>query len=146
VLHEEQLAGRLEHPPDLCHHPVWLLDAAQHERRHDRVEGAGLVWKVLGARLDDLDRLDRSRGVQRFPQTPCHVGIRLGEHEVGDPGRVVPEVEAGAGADLQRAPEGRSQKRRPHVAQASFLICGQEPVIERREYRVARHDSVSAPV
>ena len=114
----------------------------QRTRADHRVEAAVVEGKVLGRRLDHAQpprgqrrpRLERSRSLR-------HVRVGLGQDQLGHRLGVVGQVEAGPGADLeraaarprqQRAARGRRARRRPAVVEPGeigLVVPGEESMI-----------------
>jgi hypothetical protein len=99
VLVEAQPPARTQHPTDLGQGLVRVGDRAQHQAGHHRVDGAVGGGQRLGDPVGHPDRHRRlpGRGLRQAAQ----VGFWFHGHDLGDGGRVVGEVEAVAGADLQ---------------------------------------------
>jgi hypothetical protein len=99
VLVEAQPPARAQHPANLGQGPVRVGDGAQHQAGHHRVDGAVGGGQRLGDPVGHPDRHRRLAG--RGQGLAAQVGLWLDGPDLGDGGRVVGEVEAVAGADLQ---------------------------------------------
>jgi hypothetical protein len=102
VLVEAQPGTGAQHPTDLRQRPVRVGDGAQHQAGHHRVEGGVGAGQRLGDAVGHPDR--HRRLVGRGQRQAAQVGLGLHGQDLGDGGRVVREVEAVAGADLQDPP------------------------------------------
>ena len=99
VLVEAQPSARAQHPTGLGQGLVQVGDRAQHQAGHHHVDGAVGGGQGLGGARQDPDRNRRLPG--RGHGLAAQVGFWLYGQDFSDGGRVVREVEAVAGADLQ---------------------------------------------
>ena len=117
VFDEEQLSVGLQHPHDLPQGEIGCVHGAQHEGRDDRVDGSVRERQLLRRCVDQ----PRPEATARQPpgEAATHRGIRFDQDQLGEVVGVVRQVEAGAGADLDRA-AGRP-------AESSSLRCLRRP-------------------
>src|SRR5436305_12787636 len=101
VLEEKQPATGMQDTPGLTQRARLVVDATEHERRDDGVEGVVLERKILREGLKNL----RSRGVLAHGslQAPDHGRLRLGEDERLAGSVVMREVHSRTRADLLHA-------------------------------------------
>jgi hypothetical protein len=127
VLDEQQPPTRLEHAVQLAQRGLRVRHGAEHERRHHGVERPVLERQRLGA--GEHDRRRAERGDARS-EALGHRLVWLREDQI-QPGVVVGEVEAGAGADLEDAAAGLRHERAAARGEAGALGEPEERVIER---------------
>ena len=121
---------------------------AEHEGGHDRVERS-----VVEAGLVDAGSLHlvghAGRG-EAGQQAPAHGAVGLERHDFGHGrGRVMGDVEPGAGADLEDPSPGAGQQPVSPLGQSPLLGPGQEAVVgggEQRDGRPWRRHRTGAPL
>ena len=131
VFDEEQLTVGLQHPHDLLQGEIGSVHGAQHQGRHDRVDGS--VWeRQLLRRCVDQPR-PAATARQPLGEAAAHRGVWFDQDQFVEVVGVVRQVEAGAGADLDRA-AGRSLEQLLAVfAQSRLLADPQEGLVHGRE-------------
>ena len=134
---EQQRALRTKHAPDLGECLRDAVDAAKNERGHDCVERVVPKRQCLCGCLDD-GRLAAAFTEPVDEQAP-HVRVGLGENEP-HARRVVLQVQAGAGADLQHVALEAGEKACAPVAQAGVLGAAQAAVVRGSEESGQRHE------
>ena len=103
-----------------------VLDGAQNERRHDRVE------RRVGHREIVRGGGDHGRSTVRTPhQPPPHGRVRLGEDQLRKARRIVRHVQAGSRADLEHTPACMAEQRTPMVPHPGVLSQPQKRVVEQ---------------
>ena len=104
------------HPANLSKRCLGVLDGAQHERRHDRVE------RCVGHREIVGEGGDHGRPTVRAPhQPPPHGRVRLGEDQLRQAERIVRHVQACSRADLEHTPACMAEQRTPMVPHPGVL-------------------------
>ena len=131
VLDEQQPPARPQHAGDLAQGQRLVRDRAEHERRDDRVERVVGEGQRLGRRPVNLRRA--TQPLDAPLERACHRLDRLGEHERLDRVRVVAQVEAGPGADLEHATFGMSEQVAPVPSHAEPLAEPEERVVDPSE-------------
>jgi hypothetical protein len=121
VLVEAQPSARAQHPTGLGQGLVQVGDRAQHQAGHHHVDGAVGGGQRLGGARQEPDRNRRLPG--RGHGLAAQVGFWLYGQDFGDGGRVVREVEAVAGADLQD-PAGQAGEEGAAVLEGALGVHG----------------------
>ena len=138
VLEEQQPAVGPEqgaHAPEGSHR---VGHGAEHEGGHHRVERPVGEGRVLDARLVHLDR--HHGGGDPGQQAPPHGAVRLEDDDPADArGRVVRQVGAGAGPDLQHVAARLSQEVAAPVGQPCLLARRAHTVVHGGEHPVIGH-------
>ena len=120
MLEEQQAALGAQHARHLGEGGRGIRDRAEDERADHGVEALIGEGQALGGRLDDLRR---ARGARQVVSQPAgHVLRGLGDYELGDGRRVVLEVQAGPGADLQRRTGRAGQQSRRRSANPACSV------------------------
>jgi hypothetical protein len=102
TLQEEHPAPGAQDPGRLGERSRGVRDRAQDQRENRRVEAVLVEGEPLGAGLDDLRRASRLR--EPGPEPPDHVRVGLRQDQLADGIRVVLQVEARAGSEVDRSP------------------------------------------
>ena len=131
VLDEQQLTVGTQHARDLPQRKIGSVDRAQHERRDDRID------RSVGERQPLRRRVNQPRppaaAAQPLLKARAHRRVRLDQDQLIEVIRVVRQVQAGAAADLHRAPARAAEQLLAVSAQPSPLADPQERVIQNRE-------------
>ena len=108
MLQVEELTVGAQDPDDLAQGELGIVDGAQHERRHDRVDRSVGKRQLLRRRLDES--CVPAAPAQALLEADLHRAVRFGEDELVDVVGVVRQVEAGAAPDLHGASARPTEK------------------------------------
>ncbi len=128
---EEQLTVGLQHPHDFLQREIGSVHRAQHEGRHDRVDGSVRERQLLRRCVDE----PRPKATARQPlgEAATHRGVWFDQDQSVEVVGVVRQIQTGAGADLDRV-AGRSLEQLLAVFAHSRLLAGpQEGLVHGRE-------------
>jgi hypothetical protein len=112
VFVEAQAPAGAQHPTDLGQGLIQVGHGAQHQASHHRIDGAVGDGEGFGGAGQHSDRNRRVGG--RGQGQAAQIGFWLDGQDFGDGSRVVREVEAVAGPDLQH-PTGEAGQQPPAV-------------------------------
>ena len=131
VFDEEQLTVGLQHPHDFLQGEIGSVHGAQHEGRDDRVDGSIWERQLLRRCVDQ----PRSKAMARQPvgEAATHRGVWFDQDQSVEVVGVVRQVQAGAGADLDRA-AGRSLEQ----VLAVFAQSALSPTHRKGSYTAAK--------
>ena len=119
VLIEAQLAARSDDAVELGQSAILVGDRAEHEARNRGVDALGVERQFVGDAREDPDRHRRDCGCFRRGRPQGR--LRLDRDHVNDRGRVVGEVEALPGAELEHRPAKAFQESASVLGRAAPL-------------------------
>ncbi len=144
MLEEEQLAAGPQYPRDLLQYNVGAVDRAQHEGRDDRVDRSVGEWQPFRRRVHHFR--PPAAAVQLPLKAGAHRGVWFRQDQIVKVVGVVRQVQAGAAADLERAPARVAEQSLSVSAQSGPLAHPDEGVIQECESacpsRVARWNAL----
>ena len=143
VLQEQERSFRVQDAADLLQRCDRILDGAEHEGGDDRVEGVVVEGKDLGRCADHLG--PTVHGPEATLEPLRHVLLRLGQDEPVEVLGVVPQVETGAGADLEHASPGCLQESAPTLRHAGAFGPPQDRLVDQGGQPAARRRIGSDP-
>lgn len=108
---------------------------SMHERRDDGIDGVVAGGELLGDAVNHVDGDRRQRSAP--PGSLAQVRLRLDREDAGHLARIVSEVEAVAGPDLDDAAGQAREQPAPPVGAALSLDAGADARIHPGEDRVA---------